>query len=107
MGNLKYEIRLFTIRFSKNLAQLRRKEQSVLEIKLEIMKSNLNSNKMLEKYHKCKNKKNLWQYRGRCYPYSGWGEVAKSFTSFSPATSTNVGVSPKNFLTFSLTLLSN
>ena len=56
MGNLKYEIRLFTIRFSKNLAQLRRKEQSVLEIKLEIMKLNLNSNKMLEKYNKCKNK---------------------------------------------------
>ena len=53
---LKYEIRLFTISFSKNLAQLRRKEQSALENILKILESNLNSNKMLEEDNKCRNK---------------------------------------------------
>ena len=37
---LKYEIRLFTIRFSKNLAQLRRKEQSKLESRFKILEPN-------------------------------------------------------------------
>ena len=53
---MKCEIRLFTINFSKNLSQLRRKEQSALENRLKILESNLNSNKILEKYKKCKNK---------------------------------------------------
>ena len=53
---LKYEIRLFAISFSNNLAQLRRKEESALEDKLKTMESNLNSNIMLEEYNKCKNK---------------------------------------------------
>ena len=37
-------------------------------------------------------------------PYSGWGEGGKKAlpTSFSPATFINVGISPQNFLTFSL-----
>ena len=47
---LKYEIRLFNISFSKNLAQLRRKEQSSLENRLKILKPNLSSNKVLEEY---------------------------------------------------------
>ena len=42
--------------FPKNLAQLRRKEQSTLENRLKTLKSNLNRNKMLEEYNKCKNK---------------------------------------------------
>ena len=53
---LKYEICLFAISFSNNLAQLRRKEESALEDKLKTMESNLNSNIMLEEYNKCKNK---------------------------------------------------
>ena len=53
---LKYEIHLSTISFSKNLTQLRKKEQSVLENRLKILESDLNSNKVLEKYNKCKNK---------------------------------------------------
>ena len=53
---LKYEICLFAISFSNNLAQLRRKEESALENKLKTMGSNLNSNIMLEEYNKCKNK---------------------------------------------------
>ena len=53
---LKYEIHLLTISFSKSLAQLRRKEQSVLENRLKVLESNLNSNRMLEEYNKCKNK---------------------------------------------------
>ena len=53
---LKYEIRLFTISFSKNFAHLRRKEQSALENRLKILESNLNSNKILNEYNKCKNK---------------------------------------------------
>ena len=52
---LKYEICLFNISFSKNLAQLRRKEQSTFENKLKILESNLNSKKNLEEYNKCKN----------------------------------------------------
>ena len=56
---LKYEIRQFTISFSKNLAQLRRKEQSALENRLKILELNLNSSKMLEEYNKKKKKKNL------------------------------------------------
>ena len=53
---LKYEIRLFTISFSKNVAQLRRKEQSALENRFKKLESNLNCNKILEEYNKCKNK---------------------------------------------------
>ena len=53
---LKYETRLFTISFSKNLAQLKRKEQSPLENRLKTLESNFNSNKMLEEYNKYKNK---------------------------------------------------
>lgn len=53
---LKYEIRLFNISFSKNLAKLRRKEQCALENMLKILESNLNSDKMLQEYSKCKNK---------------------------------------------------
>ena len=35
-------------------------------------------------------------------PYSGWGQGQKDPpTNFCPVTSTNVGISPKNFLTFS------
>ena len=56
---LKYEIRQFTISFSKNHAQLRRKEQSALENRLKILELNLNSSKMLEEYNKCKKKKKL------------------------------------------------
>ena len=52
---LKYEICLFNISFSKNLAQLRRKEQSTFENKLKILESNLNNKKNLEEYNKCKN----------------------------------------------------
>ena len=55
MEILKYEVRLFTISFSKNSVQLRRKEQSALENRLKILESNLNSNKTLEEYNKCKN----------------------------------------------------
>ena len=33
--------------------------------------------------------------------YLGWGGVKKSPTSFSPATSTNEGISLQSFLTFS------
>ena len=55
MELLKYEVRLFTISFSKNFVQLRRKEQSALENRLKILESNLNSNKTLEEYNKCKN----------------------------------------------------
>ena len=53
---MKYEIRLFNISFSKNLAKLRRKEQSALENMLKILESNLNSDKMLQEYSKFKNK---------------------------------------------------
>ena len=53
---LEYEIHHFTISFSKNLAPLRRKEQSGLENRLKILESNLISNKMLEEYNKCKSK---------------------------------------------------
>ena len=53
---MKYEIHLFSISFLKNLAQLRRKEQSALENRLKILESNLNSNKMLEEYNKSKNR---------------------------------------------------
>ena len=53
---LKYEIHLFTISFSKNLAQIRREEQSELENRFKILDSNLNSTKMLEEPNKCKNK---------------------------------------------------
>ena len=53
---LKYEIRLFTIIFSKYLAQLRRKEQSALENILKILESHLTCKKVLQAYNKCKNK---------------------------------------------------
>ena len=37
----------------------------------------------------------------RGFPYSVWGASKRPPTSFSPVTSTNVWISPKNFLTFS------
>ena len=46
----------FTVKLSKNLAQLRRREQSALENRLNILESNVSSNKMLEEYNKRKNK---------------------------------------------------
>ena len=52
---VKYEIRLFNISFSKNLAQLRRKEQPTFENRLKILESNLINNKILEEYNKFKN----------------------------------------------------
>ena len=48
---LKHKICLFTISFSKNHAQLRRKKQSALENRLKILESNLNSNQMSEEYN--------------------------------------------------------
>ena len=42
--------------FSKHLAQLRKEEQSVLENRLKILESHLNSKKVLQGYNKCKNK---------------------------------------------------
>ena len=52
----KHAIRLFAISFSKNLAHLRKEQEFLLENRLKILESNLNSNKILEKYNKCKNK---------------------------------------------------
>ena len=40
------------ISFSKDPAQLTRKEQSALDNRLKTLESNLNSNKMLEEYNK-------------------------------------------------------
>ena len=54
---LKYDIRLFTISFSKKLAQLREREQSAIENSSKILESILKSSNMLEEYNKCK--KNL------------------------------------------------
>ena len=54
---LKYDIRLFTISFSKKLAQLREREQSAIENSSKILESILKSSKMLEEYNK--RKKNL------------------------------------------------
>ena len=97
MGNLKYEIRLFTILFSKNLAQLRRKEQSVLEIKLEIMKSNLSSNKMLEKYHKCKNKKICGNIEEGVIPIQDGGRWQKALPVFPLQLLQTLELAPKIF----------
>ena len=44
----------FTIKFSKVWHKI--KEQSTIKNRLKILESNLNSNKMFEGFHKCKNK---------------------------------------------------
>ena len=51
---LKYEIRKFSIRYSKVIAKEKRKEQHELESKLKILENSLFCNKNIEECHKCK-----------------------------------------------------
>ena len=48
---LKYEIRKFSMEFSKNKAQLRREKLSLLEVKLKELEQNLSNNKAKEQYN--------------------------------------------------------
>ena len=52
--NLKYEIRKFTIRYSKVITKEKRKKQHELESKLKILEKSLSCDKNIEEYHKCK-----------------------------------------------------
>ena len=52
---LKYEIRLFTISFLKNLTVNEKRTMCAWK-QIKIWESNLNSIRMLEEYNKCKNK---------------------------------------------------
>ena len=51
---LKYEIRKFSIRYSKVIAKEKRKKQHELESKLKILEKSLSCDKNIEEYHKCK-----------------------------------------------------
>ena len=51
---LKYEIRKFTINFSKLLARESRKEKCILENKLRNLESDVSNKKQFEDYQKCK-----------------------------------------------------
>ena len=51
---LKYEIRKFTMRYSKVIAKEKRKKQHELESKLKILEKFLSCDKNIEEYHKCK-----------------------------------------------------
>ena len=51
---LEYEIRKFSIRYSKVLAKEKRKRQHKLESKFEILEKYLSCDKNIEEYHKCK-----------------------------------------------------
>ena len=50
-GFLKYEIRKFSIEFSKNKAKLRRKKLSRLEVKLKKVEQNLGNDEAKEQYN--------------------------------------------------------
>ena len=51
MGFLKYEIRKFTIEFSKNEAKLKREKLSCLEVKLTELEQNLSNDETKEQYN--------------------------------------------------------
>ena len=51
---LKYEIRKFTMRYSKLIAKEKRKKQHELESKLKVLEKSLSCDKNVEEYHKCK-----------------------------------------------------
>ena len=50
-GFLKYDIRKFTIKFSKNKAKLRREKLSCLEVKLKELEENLSNDEAKEQYN--------------------------------------------------------
>ena len=52
---LKYEIRCFTIKFSKNLTKAKKSKQYSVENKLKFLKSNLKCNISSAEYINCKN----------------------------------------------------
>ena len=52
---LKYEIRFFTIKFSKDLAKVKKSKQHSLENKLKFLESNLNCDINSVEYINCKN----------------------------------------------------
>ena len=51
---LKYEIRKFSILYSKVIAKEKKKKQHELESKLKILEKSLSCDKNIEGYHKCK-----------------------------------------------------
>ena len=51
---VKYEIRKFSIWYSKEIAKEKRKKQHELENKLKILENSLSCDKNTEEYHKCK-----------------------------------------------------
>jgi len=51
---IKYELRNFSIKFSKNLAKSKRQNQTFLENKIKELEQNLISNESLEEYSKVK-----------------------------------------------------
>ena len=55
---LKYEIRKFSIEFSKNKAKLRREKLSRLEVKLKELEQNLGNDEAKEQYNACRRKIN-------------------------------------------------
>ena len=82
----KYEIRKFTIKFSKSLAQDRRKKKVNLEKKLSILENDLNNNRNLQLYNECKKEldeiyENITEgirVRSRCQ----WYEEGEKSTKF-------------------------
>ena len=50
MGIFKYEIRIFSIEFSKNKAKLRPGKLSLLEVKLKELQQNLSNSEAKEQY---------------------------------------------------------
>ena len=54
MGILKYEIRKFSIHYSKVIAKEERKKQQELESKHKILEKSFSCDKNIEERHKCK-----------------------------------------------------
>ena len=83
---LKYEIRKFTVDYTKRKAKEKRKQQVYLESELKKLENNLENNDYLRKYERVKNDLELIYYhvaeRVRLRNKSDWYEQSEKSTKF-------------------------
>ena len=90
---LKYEIRWFTINFSKDLAKTKKSKQYALENQLKVLESNLNCDINTVEYINCKDQlKKIYdditesaKVRSRCQWYENGEKLTKFFLNLEKA----------------------
>ena len=96
MEMLKYEIRCFTIKFSKDLGKAKKSKQYSLENKLKLLESNLNCDINSVEYINCKNQlEEIYddiaegiKVRSKCQRYEEGEKSTKFFLNLEKAKAT-------------------